>query len=290
MGIGDVFERSWNITKLSFGVIKKDKEILMFPIIASVISLIFIVSMLIPIIIGEFFGSVIAYLMLFILYLGLAFIGTFFNIAVVNTAKKRFEGGDATFFESLGFAFSKIHLVILWSLVSATVGIILKIIYDFARSIKGIGQIIVMILQKILGLVWNIATIFVLQGIVYEGLGPFASIKRSVEILKKTWGESLIRYYGLGFVEAIFLVAGIIIGFILIIFSVISGIIILIFVSIIILIVYITLIILIFGVANTVFNTALYVYASKGKIPEGFDKETLKNSFKKQENPVSRIY
>ena len=44
--------------------------------------------------------------------------------------------------------------------------------------------------------------------------------------------------------------------------------------------IYSILIIIIFKVANDIFNTALYVYATKGKIPSEYNRETLKNAFK----------
>jgi hypothetical protein len=288
MGIGEVFSRSWEITKICFNVIKQDKEILIFPILSSILSIIFIILMIIPLFIGNYLNGIIMYIVLFILYLGLAFIGTFFNVAVINTAKKRFEGGNASFFDSIGAAFTKIHLIFLWSIVSATVGIILQIIRDIAKNLKGVGEIILEIIDKILGLVWNIATIFVLQGIVYEDIGPFKAIKRSVEVLKKTWGESLIRYYGLGFVEGLLIIFGIIIGVILIIIGVLSGSLILIIVLVILIVIYLTLVVLIFGVANTIFNTALYVYAVTGKIPGGFNKDIMRDSFKKKEQKTTQ--
>jgi hypothetical protein len=37
----------------------------------------------------------------------------------------RLSGGDATFFDSIKFAFSRVHLILGWSVVSATVGLFL---------------------------------------------------------------------------------------------------------------------------------------------------------------------
>ena len=286
----NVFSRSWKITKLTFGVIKKDKEILLFPIIASILSVAFVLLMILPFILtyiaGEVTGSVtvgaLEWVLLFILYLGLAFIAAFFAVAVVNTAKKRFEGDDATFWESIGVAFSKIHYIFLWSLVSATVGLVLKIIDRIAEKSKGAGKIILQILRSLLGLVWSLATIFVIQGIVYHNLSPFAAIKRSIEVLKKTWGESIIRYLGLGLIQFLFILLGLIIGIPLIILFSVIGSIIGILIIILLIIIYITLVSLIFNVANNVFNTALYVYATTGSIPEGYDIESMQNAFKQK--------
>jgi len=293
--MGDnVFSRSWKITKLTFGVIKQDKEILLFPIISSILSIIFILAMILPFILTYLADSnnenvaigILQYVLIFILYLGLAFIATFFAVAVVNTAKKRFEGGNATFWESIGKAFSKIHYIFLWSLLSATVGLILKIIDKMAEKAKGAGKIILYILKGIFGLAWSLATIFVIQGIVYHNLGPFAAIKQSIYVLKKTWGESIIKYIGLGLMQGLFTALGLIIGVPLIfLFSSIGspmGIMIILLLT----IIYITLVTLIFNVANSVFNTALYVYATQGRIPEGYDIESMAHAFKAKEKKV----
>jgi polyferredoxin len=42
-------------------------------------------------------------------------------------------------------------------------------------------------------------------------------------------------------------------------------------------------VILVFNVANTIFYTALYVYADTGKIPEGYSEETMQNAFRPKE-------
>ncbi len=51
-------------------------------------------------------------------------------------------------------------------------------------------------------------------------------------------------------------------------------------ITIVIAVLYFLGVILVFNVANTIFNTALYVYADTGKIPEGFGQEIMQNAFK----------
>jgi len=99
----ETFSRSWKITKLSFDVIMKDKELLLFPLLAGIFSTLFMVAMLFPSIITSFMkGSgqsygITEYLIFFITYLGLAFIATFFNVCVVYTTKIRFGEGMRLF-------------------------------------------------------------------------------------------------------------------------------------------------------------------------------------------------
>jgi len=194
--------RSWEIAKLSFNVVKSDKEMLLFPLLAGIFSLLFIVAMVFPTIITGFLISgldesvvdLAIYAILFLVYLGLAAIATFFNVCVVYTTKKRFEGGDSKFFEAIGFAFSRLPVIIAWAIVSATVGIILNILSSQAEKMGAVGQIVMKIFVSLLGAAWGILTIFVVPSLVYENVGPFEAIKKSASVLKKTWGESLTRH------------------------------------------------------------------------------------------------
>lgn len=282
----ETFSRSWKITELSFDIIKKDKELLLFPLLAGIFSIIFIVAMLFPSIIISFMGGsgpesygITEYLIFFITYLGLAFIATFFNVCVVYTTKIRFEGGNATFWESINFARSRITLIFMWSVIVATVGVILRLIDNIAEKAGEPGRLVLNILTSILGMMWSIITIFVVPAMVYHNLRPMDAIKKSIGTLKKTWGESLIRHFGLGSIQFIFFFIGIIGTIIL--FYVLAGLgPIGIIIAIAIAVLYFLGLILVFNVANTIFNTALYVYADTGKIPEGYSQEIMQNAFK----------
>ena len=291
--MANAFSRSWEITKLSFNVIKQDRELLVFPILAVIFSVAFIAAILFPPIISgltaantEYYG-IAEYAILFLVYLGLSFIATFFNVCVVYTAKKRFEGGNATLGESINFAVSRISPVFLWSVVSATVGIILRLIDEMAERAGRSGQILLYITRSILGMVWGIVTVFVIPGMVYYNLGPFDAIKKSVAVLKKTWGESLIRYYGLGLAQFLFMIIGAVLF--IPIFMVLSAIGIFgIITSVIIGILYFLTVILVFGIASQIFNTALFVYADSGKIPSGYNKEIMEHAFHKKARGFSQ--
>jgi hypothetical protein len=283
------FERSWEITKLSVDVMRKDKELLAFPIIAGLFSIAFIAAMLFPFIAAVFASAftkspmigIVFYIMLFLTYLGLALIATFFNTCVVYTTKKRFEGGNATFWESIRFSFSRFHLILLWSLTSATVGIILKIIERASERSGPLGRIIAGLVSSVLGLAWRIVIIFVIPGMVYKSLGPFAAIKKSAETIKKTWGESLIRAIGLGLAQGLFFFVGAIITAVLV-FAAISISPYAILAVAVLAVLYFVAISTVFFVANSIFNTALFVYADTGKVPQGYSKEMMDGAFKKK--------
>ena len=114
------WDRSWSITQTSFSIIRKDSEMLWFPVLAGFFSLLFSAALIVPTFIlnvAEQAGGdrlvvgPLQYVVLFITYFGLSFIATFFNVCVVFTTRVRLSGGDATFMDSVKFALSRIHLI-----------------------------------------------------------------------------------------------------------------------------------------------------------------------------------
>jgi len=284
----NVFSRSWKITKMSFQVINQDRELIWFALLSFIFSTMFSVSMIVPSILPAIMNNGISstslevyqYVLIFATYLGLAFIATFFNVCVVYTTKVRFQGGNATFGESLKFAFSKTGLIFQWSLIAATVGLLLRLLDTLGERLGKIGQIVVGILVSLLGMTWSIITIFVVPVLVYEGLGPIDAIKKSTAVIKKTWGESLIKYIGLGLISFItYVIIVILFGALSVALANQFGIVGLLFGAGIGLVILL-LSVLIFGVASTIFNTALYVYATAGEVETGFDRQLMEQAFK----------
>jgi Family of unknown function (DUF6159) len=274
--------RSWNLTKVSFRVIGQDKELLLFPLIAMVLSVGYLLALLYPTIWlemsrdGSMQWDVADYIVTFIAYLGLAFIGTFSNMCIVYTAKTRFAGGNATFGESIGFTLGRIHQVLAWATVSATVGLIFRMIDDAAERAGGVGKIVVAILRGLLGMVWSAITMFVIPSMVYRGTGPIDAIKDSVRVLKKTWGESIVRSLGFGLVQFLFLFLGM-----MLFGSMIAGAGNAAVLAVVVLAVtYFIGVTFVFMLAHMIFNTALYAYASEGAMAPGYDSEMLREAFR----------
>src|SRR5204863_3398010 len=85
---------------------------------------------------------------------------------------------------------SHIGSILGYALISATVGMILRWIAE-----KGIiGQIV----ASIIGFAWNVSTYLVVPILVIENVNPVDAVKRSIELLKKTWGEQLVGNLSIG--------------------------------------------------------------------------------------------
>jgi hypothetical protein len=117
----------------------------------------------------------------------------FFNAALVGAARIRLDGGDPTLADGFRIASSHWQAILGYAAIAATVGLVLRAIEERAGFI---GRWIV----GLLGVAWTIATFLTVPVLVNENLGPVDAVKRSAELLKKTWGENLVGNAGLGIV------------------------------------------------------------------------------------------
>ena len=88
---------------------------------------------------------------------------------------------------------SRIGTIFAWAVLAATVGTILKAIQENSGFV---GKII----TGLVGIVWNIATFFVVPILAYENVGPIDALKRSSKMMKDKWGESLGSNMSMGLV------------------------------------------------------------------------------------------
>jgi len=286
----DVFSRSWKLTQLSFKVIWDDKELLLFPIFSALFSLAVLGLFWLPLdyLLGQQTRMGWSYVVLFfLLYLVLTIGSTFFSVCAVHIIKKRLEGGREGLSESVAFAWSKIDLILSWSLLAATVSTLLRLLEGLVREretanpLSFISNLLGEMLVGGLKMAWSVVTLFVIPAMVYKGLGPIDAIKDSIAAIKNTWGESLIRSTGLGLVQIMVLVGGVAsLIFLGMVFSTVHpGLILVLFA---IGVIYIASVSAVFSVANTVFNTALYAYAVTGQVPEGYDSDLLNGAFRQK--------
>lgn len=137
------------------------------------------------------------YLLLAIYYVVVYAIGIFFSSAVVAAATVRLSGGDPTLGQALSMAFSRIHKILGWAVVSATVGLVLRSLEQKAGLFGRIAILLV-------GVAWGVVTFFVVPVLLYEDLGVFGSIQRSGALFKQRWGEQFVGNGSIGL--ALFLV------------------------------------------------------------------------------------
>lgn len=259
---------------MSLGVIKKDKEILVFPLLSLIASGIIAATFIGGVFLSggfDAFRSSAGIGALGGMYIVLYFVSIYFNVAVIGCAMIRFEGGDPTV--SDGFRISKQNLgsIVKWAVVAGTVGLVLRLIQSRAKLA---GKI----LAAIGGLVWGVATVFVVPVLIYEDVSLFGSIKRSASILKDTWGETIVG--GLG-IQLIFVLLGLL-GLVPVLLGGLIGGISGLIVGLIVAIPYWLTLACIGQAANSALHAALYRYAVTGKIASEFSKEVLTNPWRER--------
>jgi len=212
------------------------------------------------------------YVWLFAFYLVQYFVIIFFNTALVGAALERLDGGDPTIRSSLALATRRLPQVLGYAIVSATVGVLLRMI---AERFGLIGKII----GAGAALAWAVTTFLVVPVIAAEGRGPLSAIERSTELLGKTWGENLIGNAGisliLGIIAAVVAFAGLggatmliengneTIGLPLFAAAFMA------FVA-----------VMVFSAAlSAVYAASVYYYAVVGEPPAGFDRDLIRGAF-----------
>jgi Family of unknown function (DUF6159) len=230
----------------------QEKKLLAFSILSGAITLLFIISFIVPLLLtGQAThmtpitpGSV---ALLFLFYIISYFEVTFLNTGLISCVLARLEGRIMTFGEGLGIAGRHIGSILVWAVIAATVGLILRVIQKRAGIL---GQIA----AGIAGGVWSLVTMFVVPVMIFEEKGVFASMKDSLTLFKKTWGESVVGNISIGI---IFAAVGIV-GFLLVIAALFMGNIAVVTIAIVLFVVLVAILAIVASAMNGIFVVALY--------------------------------
>lgn len=279
-----MFERISNgisLAKQSFRVLMLDKELLLLPLMSGVSCLLVLASFVAPLWGSDLVEAIIndrqlpqdplAWVLLAAFYFINYFVIVFFNSALVACAIMRLKGGNPGIADGLRASMARLPQICGWAAVSATVGLTLRVVES--RSEK-LGKI----LAAVFGLAWTITTYFVIPVLVVEKAGPIEATKRSLSVVRKTWGEALAANFGIGIVTFLSLLPGIA--------AVMAGVFLLsggsqaIGIALIVVgVCWILLTTLVSSAIDSILLSALYLYAAEDQVPQGFDRGVLHNAF-----------
>lgn len=279
----DKIKNSWNLMKASAAVLQADKELLIFPILSSIGVLILTAIFVFPMIAVGFFEDMLAensqyvtYIVLFLFYVVQYTVIIFANSALVGAAMIRLKGGDPTVGDGFRIAFQHIGNILGYALLSATVGLILRMISERSGNL---GRFVI----SLVGLAWNLATYLVVPVLVIEGVGPVEAIKRSAGLLKKIWGEQIVGNFSIGLIFVLVTVLVILLGipFFILAISLESLALIIAFG------VIFVLVLVFLGLINStltgIYVAAVYRYAAEGEASGFFDEEMIQGAFRLKE-------
>lgn len=198
----DRLSNGWQLGKMSLSTIRENPSLMVFPLISGFSLILLTISFF-----GGsylFFGEDIfdkleqggnlewmVYAITFGFYFVNYFIVVFFNIGLVHCARMILRGEETSVGEGLRFAATRLDTIVSWAFLAATVGLILKTLQERLGSF---GQIV----TGIIGMVWSIATFFVVPILAYENVSPIEAVKRSTYLIKEHWGESIAANFSFG--------------------------------------------------------------------------------------------
>ena len=93
------FSRSWKLVKASTAILRSDKELLIFPIVSGIATLIVLATFAVPVLSLKLFADGVGPVSVavgFLFYLCQYFVIFYFNSALVGAAMIRLGGGDPT--------------------------------------------------------------------------------------------------------------------------------------------------------------------------------------------------
>jgi hypothetical protein len=300
------FQRSWLLFKSSLSIMAKNKQLLVFPIMVFLFTMLIVLFFLAPVVLrptGYSYASsqhweaishslftqtvdahgratvtsltpaAMGYLAF--MYLISMFFATFFNVAFYHEILSALGGGTVSIPRGLKFACTRWKAILMWSLFAGLVGLIIQ---QIEQRLSFFGRII----GRFIGMAWSIASVFVIPAIVQDeqNTNPIQMLKNSASVLKRTWGEALIGYMGMSLASGLILFASIVLLIGALAASIflnnywLIGVVGVLWVLAMFVLSYLT------SVAGQIYKGALYLYAANGIVPEPYSQEMLDSAWK----------
>jgi len=257
---------TWNLILQSFAVLRRDKSLVVFPMLSALAAIVLTLPYF-WVLTGDApwhpsdlrWSGPSTYLWIFLWYCSISFAMIFFNCALAACAQMLFSGAEPTIADGIRLAGRRAGSILLWAMITSTVGLIIRYIED---RVGWIGRLV----AALFGAGWSLATYLIVPVLVLEDLEVVDSIRRSATLLKKTWGEQLV--VGLHFMWMILLLAipGVILG----VLALPVG------------ILYFVALAAVMTAARQIFVVALYRFAVSGEAPDGYSKEALGGYFQRR--------
>ena len=266
-GFMNRIKRGFRITKLGIHVVKADPELmvyLLFSVIMSVLSFGVVLTFTggLGFVIGNdegFEGGVAVGT--FISYFIVSIITVFWNAAIIASAYERMTTGrNPSFSYGIKQAMKCFPQILIWGLISGTVGVIIGFFEAMAESDNIVVAIIGHIISFMISFAWWMTTFFVVPMIVLENSGVFESMKKGPKLFEETWGENIVASVGTGIINFIVILTIIVVCLPLFIFGEIGA-----ALAFILIVIGIAISSLFFTACDAVNKASLYYYAKTGE-------------------------
>ena len=207
-------QRGWGLTKTSWRVLRSDRSLAAFPVLAGLSALLLAAAFGLPAALlfdddSNVFGVILAAIGIYVV----TFAGVFFSVALAAAASQVLDGKDATVASGVAVARTRLSSIAGWAGMVASVNIIIRALQERTGPLGDL-------LLGGLAIAWGLVTFLAVPVIALEGTGPIDTLRRSAGIFRKRWGEQVTGQVSIGgfvllftFLPAVALVAiGIAVG------------------------------------------------------------------------------
>ena len=266
-GFMNRIKRGFRITKLGMHVVKADPELMVYLLFSGIMSVLSFGAVLtftggIGFVIGNdggFEGGVAVGT--FISYFVVSVITVFWNAAIIASAYERMTTGrNPSFSYGIKQAMKCFPQILIWGLISGTVGVIISFFEAMAESDNIVVAIIGHIISFMISFAWWMTTFFVVPMIVLENSGVFESMKKGPKLFDETWGENIVASVGTGIINFIVILTIIVVCLPLFVFGEIGA-----ALAFILIVIGIAISSLFFTACDAVNKASLYYYAKTGE-------------------------
>lgn len=276
---GGRFKRGLDTAKRSYAVLKADRSLVMFPIIAAIACLVVGVVLLGggAVVFAEV-NEVAGIAVWVVAFYVLTYIGIYCNVALAGAAAQALDGKQTTLAD--GWAAARPHrgVIAQWALVQVTIGVLLQAVQALLSD-SSIGRIVATIFTAVASAAWAIATFFVIPILALEGLGPKDAVKRSAHLVKERWGEGLAGSGAIGAVMIVFMLIPIIL-IVVGVQALIGGSSDSLGVALVAVGAALMIPILVFGsTLQAIFRVVLFRFATEDRVVAGFERDQLEHAF-----------
>ena len=284
----DKISRSWALAGECWDVLREDPALLIFPLLSAMAIVLILASFAVPVwamyhhhqaaLVGgsvSHTARVLSYAGTYVFYVISYSITMFFNSALIAVALRRLDGESASVQEGLQSALSNLPAILGYALIAATVGMILRAI---EQRVGIIGRIV----TAIIGAAWTLATAMTLPVLVVENVGPVDAISRSLDLLRRNWGENLIGNVGISMGMAVIAIPVCLLAGLFMMFAISTkgvGIVVL---AAIVLLAAVVGLSLVSATLHAIYTAALYRFATGNKNNGGIGHELLAEAFQQK--------
>ncbi len=184
--------RGWELTKTSWGVLRADRSLAVFPVLAGLTTLLLGAAFGLPAwVLFDDDQNVPGVILAVVGIYALTFAGTFFNVALAAGAAQVLDGEDATVASGIAVARRRLGAIAGWAALVASVNIIIRGLAERAGPLADV-------LLGGLAVAWNLVTFLAVPVLTLEGTGPIETLKRSARIFRERWGEQITGQFSIG--------------------------------------------------------------------------------------------